>query len=244
MPAVDPLGCEMANEPTPPELREGTRSGILASLERDVERRGGRTARLLAAAGAIGVAGAVGLTLLLSGHPFGHHPPWHVLVFTAVWVGLLVVSLALVFLEVRTPSLPLARAAAVGILGLGLAGLCGAACPDPHFLSWWSSTAAGGSLAAAGGLALSALCFGLVTSFFLAAAAAFVALGGKRRAPVRPLLPAAMLLLLLAPGIALQSIGTSLGAFSGWLLAAAGGAYAGVAIGIRLRSLLGPRALR
>ena len=55
---------------------------------------------------------------------------------------------------------------------------------------------------------------------------------------MRPLLPAAMLLLLLAPGIALQSTGTSLGAFSGWLRAAAGGAYAGVASGIRLRSLL------
>jgi hypothetical protein len=234
----------MVKERTPPELRESTRSGILASLEHDVELRGGRTARLLAAAGAIGVAGAVGLTLLLSGHPFGHHPPWHVLVFTAVWVGLLVVSLALVFLQVRTPSLPLARAAAVGILGLGLAGVCGAACPDPHFLSWWSSTAAGRSLAGAGGLALSALCFGLVTSFSISAAAAFLALGGERRSPVRPLLPAAMLLLLLAPGIALQSTGTSLGAFASWLLASAGGSYAGVASGIRLRSLLGPRTLR
>lgn len=234
----------MAKERTPPELREGTRSGILASIQHDVERQGGRTARLLAAAGAIGVAGAVGLTLLISGHPFGHHPPWHVLVFTAVWVGLLVVSLALVFLQVRTPSLPLARAAAVGILGLGLAGVCGAACPDPHFLAWWSSTAAGRSLAGAGGLALSALCFGLVTSFFLAAAAAFLALGGDRRSPVRPLLPAAMLLLLLAPGIALQSTGTSLGAFASWLLAAAAGSYTGVASGIRLRSLLGPRPLR
>jgi hypothetical protein len=227
----------MAKERTPPELREGTRSGILASLEQDLERRGGRTARLLAAAGALGVAGAVGVTLLLSGHPFGHHPPWHVLVFTAVWVGLLVVSLALVFLQVRTPSLPLARAAAVGILGLGMAGLCGAACPDPHFLEWWSSTAPGRQLAGAGGPALSALCFGLVTSFFLAAAAASLALGG--RAPVRPLLPALMLLLLLAPGIALQSIGTSLDAFFSWLLASAGGAYAGVASGIRLRSLIG-----
>lgn len=229
----------MANEGTPPELREGTRSGILASIEQDVERRGGRTARLLVAAGAIGVVGAVGVTLLLSGHPFGHHPPWHVLVFSAVWVGLLVVSLALVFLEVRTPSLPLARAAAVGILGLGLAGVCGAACPDPHFLVWWSSTTAGRSLAGAGGLALNALCFGLVTSFFLAVAAAFLALGGERRSPVGPLLPAAMLMLLLAPGIALQSTGTSFGTLASWLLAAAAGSYAGVASGIRLRSLLG-----
>jgi hypothetical protein len=234
----------MVKERTPPELREGTRSGILASLEQDVELRGGRTARLLAAAGAIGVAGAVGITLLLSGHPFGHHPPWHVVVFTAVWVGLLVVSLALVFLQVRTPSLPLARAAAVGILGLGMAGVCGAACPDPHFLAWWWSTGVGRSLAGAGGLALSAICFGLVTSFLLAGAAALLALGGDRRSPVRPLLPATMLVLLLAPGIALQSIDTSLGAFSSWLLATAAGAYAGVASGIQLRSLLAARTLR
>lgn len=91
---------------------------------------------------------------------------------------------------------------------------------------------------------LSALCFGLVTSFPLAAAAAFLALGGERRSPARPLLPATMLLLLLAPGIALQSIDTSLGAFASWLFASAGGAYAGVASGIRLRSLLGTGALR
>jgi hypothetical protein len=215
----------MTDGPTPPELRETTRSGILASLERDVELRGGRTATLL----------------VLSGHPFGHHPPWHVLVFSAVWVGLLVVNLALVFLRVRTPSLPLGRAAAIAVVGLGVAGVCGAACPDPHFLAWWSSTSPGAALQRAGGAALSAACFGLTGSFVIAALSALFALGGERGAPVRPLLPAAMLTLLLAPGIVLQSTGATPATGWGWLLASAGGAYAGVASAIRLRSMVARR---
>ena len=59
----------MENQRTPHEVREGVRSGILSSIEHDVELRGGRTARLLVAAGLIGVAGAIGVTLLISGHP-------------------------------------------------------------------------------------------------------------------------------------------------------------------------------
>jgi len=225
----------MGGERTPPELREGVRAGILASVERDVELRGGRTARLLAAAGAIGVLGAAGITLMLAEHPFGHHPQWHAIVFAAVWSGLLVVSLALAFLQVRTPSLPLARSAAIGMLGLGLAGICSALCPDQHFLQWWSSTAVGGRLTTGGGLPLSALCFGLVSSLFLGAVAAFIGLG---RGPMRPPLPAAMLLLLLSPGVALQSVDTSWAVFGSWLLGTAAGAYSGVATGIRMRVLL------
>ena len=224
------------NEGTPSELREGVRSDILATLRRDVEMRGGRTARLLATAGVIGVAGAVGVTLLLSGHPYGHHPSWHAVVFGAVWSGLLVVCLALALLEVRTPSLPLARSALVAMLGLGLAGLCGAVCPDQHFLHWWSGTALGGALTEIGGLAAGAVCFGLVTTLAFGAGAVLLGLGEKGRPPVRPLLPAAMLLALLAPGVALQSVDTSWGVFGGWLLGTGAGAYAGVASGIRLRS--------
>lgn len=229
----------MDEQQTPAELREGVRAGVRGVLERDVELRGGRTARLLLAAGAIGVAGAVGLTLLLSGHPFDHHPPWHVLVFTAAWAGLLVVSLALVFLEVRTPSLPLARSASVAVLGLGIAGICGALCPDPHFLRWWSATAIGAQATAAGGLTLAALCFGAVSSLGVGTAAALLALRDPRRRPLGPVLPAALLLLLLVPGIALQSVGTSFGVFAAWLLGAGAGSYGGVAAGIRLRALLG-----
>lgn len=228
----------MPDQRTPSDVRDGVRAGIFGALARDVELRGARTARLLAAAGLVGAAGAVGLTLMVAGHPYGHHPSWHAVVFGAVWAGLLVVALAVAFLRVRTPTLPLARAASVGLVGLGVAGVCGAVCPDPHFLAWWATTHAGVAVAGASGSALSALCFGLVSSLFIGAVAAFLALGDSRRAPIRPLLPAAVLLVLLAPGVALQSVGTSFGVFSGWLAATGVGAYAGVAGGMRARALL------
>lgn len=228
----------MGSEDTPPELRERVRSGIVAAVDRDLELRGGRTARLLVAAGAIGVLGAAGITLMLVDHPFGDHPKWHAIVFAAVWSGLLVVSLALAFLQVRTPSLPLARSAIVGIVGLGIAGICSAVCPEPHFLQWWAATSAGRHVSTTGGLALSALCFGLASALFFGAVAAFIGLG-RGREPVRPLLPASMLLLLLSPGVALQSFDTSSAVFGGWMLGTAAGAFVGVATGIRMRALLG-----
>jgi hypothetical protein len=46
-------------------------------------------------------------------------------------------------------------------------------------------------------------------------------------------------LLLLSPGVALQSFDTSWTVFGSWLLGTAVGAYAGVATGIRARVLLG-----
>lgn len=175
---------------------------------------------------------------MLSGHPYGHHPSSHVVVFSAVWSGLLVVALALMFLRVRTPSLPLGRAAGVGILGLGIAGLCSSLCPDQHFLNWWVSTRAGGELRAVGGLPLSALCFGVVTTLVFGAVAAVAGLGGQSRGAIRPVLPAVMLLLLLAPGVALQAVGTPSGVFLAWLAGTAAGAYAGVTLGIATREQL------
>jgi hypothetical protein len=231
-------GVDVEEQQTPRGLREEVRAGIVDSLRRDFELRGGHTARLLVVAGVVGVVGAVGATLLVAGHPFGHHAPWHVAAFSAVWAGLLVVTLAIVLLQVRTPSLPLARSASVGLIGLGIAGAFGAVCPDPHFLAWWSATRVGDQLAAIGGLATSALCFGLVTALFFGAAAAFLAISTARTGPVRPPLPAGMLLLLLAPGVALQCVGTSWSVLAGWLLGTALGAHTGVAAGIRLRSVL------
>jgi hypothetical protein len=224
----------MNTERTPPDVREGVRTGILSSIKHDVELRGGRTARLLIAAGFVGVAGALGITLLVSTHPFGQRPPWHVAVFSATWSGLLVVSFAVAFLRVRTPTLPLARSACIGILGLGLAGICGAVCPGQHFLYWWSGTEIGTTLTETGGRSLSTLCFGLVATLVIGVVAAFVVLREGRRPPVRPLLPAAILLVLLSPGVALQSFGSSFGVFMGWLVGTAVGAYLGVASGIWL----------
>jgi hypothetical protein len=183
------------------------------------------------------VAGAVGATLLVSGHPFGHHPREHLVVFSAVWAGLLVVAFALAFLGVRTPSLPLARSASVGLLGLGLAGICGAACPDPHFLHWWSATGIGARLSEAGGVAVSASCFGLATALLFGSIPALLVPSFGRH-QIGPLLPASVLLVLLAPGVALQGVGAPAGVVAGWLGGTAAGAYLGVASGLRVRAAL------
>ena len=225
----------MEGHRTPEELRERVRSRIADGLERDAEFRGARTARLLLVAGALGIFAAIGMIRIISDHPYGHHPGWHIVFFTAVWAGVLVVMLAFVLLGVRTPLLPLARAARVAIVGLGIAGVCSVFCPDPHFLSWWGSTRAGEALDAIGGVPLSALCFGAVTTIVFSAIATLTVLGG-RQAAIRPVLPAAMLLLLLVPGIALQSVGTSWFAFSSWLVGSAAGAYAGTAAANAMRS--------
>jgi len=220
------------------ELRDGVKEGVLASIRHDVERRGGRTGRLLLASGAIGIAGATGAILLISGHPFEHHPPWHVAVFSTVWTGLLVVFAALVLLRVRTPALPLWRAAAIAIVGLGIAGACSALCPDPHFLTWWLATPAGASLAGAAGTELSALCFGLSSSVFFGGASALLLLSKSGDSALESLLHAAFLFVLLAPGVVLQSVGTSFGIAVGWLAGTAAGAYLGVLAASRVRARL------
>jgi hypothetical protein len=225
----------MPDERAPEPLREGVRSAILSALERDFELAGARTARRLAGAGAIGVAGAVGLTLLLAGHPFDHHPPWHVAVFSALWAGLLVVALSLVFLGVRTPVLRIGEAASIAVLGLGLAGICGMLCPDPHFLRWWGATHAGAWLGEVAGTPASVLCFGAATAFAVGLAATVLVVRGRRPGPGTRLLPAAALFVLLLPGIALQSVGTSLAAFGAWSFGAAFGSWAGVASALALR---------
>lgn len=232
------MSAEVDRDRTPSAVRDGVRRGILSSIKHDVELRGGRTARLLFAAGAVGATGAIGATLLVSQHPFGHHPPWHLAVFSTVWSGLLIVSLAVVFLRVRTPSLPLARAASIGVLGLGLAGICGAICPDQHFLHWWSGTGMGAPVHRMGGDTLGAICFGLVATLFFSLVSAFLVGGESRRAPLKPWLPSVILLVLLLPGVVLQSFDMSFGVIAGWLAGTAIGAFLGVANGIRARELL------
>lgn len=232
------MSAEADHDGAPSPLRDGVRLGILSSIKHDVERRGGRTARLLVAAGAIGAMGAIGATLIVSRHPFGHHPSWHLVVFSTVWSGLLIVSLAVVFLRVRTPSLPLARAASIGVLGLGLAGICGSICPDQHFLHWWSETGMGAPIHRMGGNALGAICFGLVTTLFFSLASAFIVGGEPSCSRLNAWLPSAILLALLLPGVVLQSVDMSFVVCAGWLAGTAIGAFLGVASGIRARTWL------
>ncbi|HEB91667.1 MAG TPA: hypothetical protein ENI85_18975 [Deltaproteobacteria bacterium] len=225
---------ESQGESTPDHLREGVASGILASIEQDVERRGGSTARRLVGAGVLGVVGTLGVMHLVLGHPMGHHPTWHASAVAVIWSGILIVSLAAYFLQIRTPSLPLAEAAGIGVLGLGLAGICGAACSNQHFLVWWADTQVGARLSGELGPALSASCFGLVVTIFIGAVAALVFTLSNRGRPIRPVLAALALFLLLAPGIALQSYDVSWGVFWLWLLGTAVGAYVGIALGTRV----------
>lgn len=221
-------GPDVETRDTPDELRSGVRRGVLDALARDFDLRGGRTARRLVAAGAAGTLGAIGITLLLSNHPLDHHAPWHLAVFSTVWAGLLIVSLSLVLLRIRTPTLALWRAAAVGLAGLGVAGLCSTLCPDQHFLGWWSETRAGAWAETTLGLSASALCFGVATSGFFATVAATLLLRERLGGLWGRILPAAALFLMLEPAIVLQSVDTSIGVLLGWTFGTGIGAYIGV----------------
>ncbi len=225
---ADP-GPPMAASQTPDGIRQGVRDAVMASLEADLELRGAPTLRRIAAAGVLGVAGALGATLLVARHPFGHHPEGHAVLVSTIWSGLLIVALTTAFLRIRTPGLRVGQAARIGILALGIAGLCGALCPDQHFLAWWSAQPAGSRLLDVAGLPVSSACFGIVTTLAFAALATIAA--GRQTPPagLRSFLPAAAITLLLLPGIALQSVGMSIGTFAAWVTGAALGAYLGVA---------------
>ena len=78
----------------------------------------------------------------------------------------------------------------------------------------------------------------LVTTIVFGAVSAALVLGTSERGRVKSLLPAGVLLVLLAPGVALQSVDTSPGVFLSWLGGTAAGAYLGVILGARARTLL------
>ena len=222
----------------PAELRKGVREGILAALAQDVEQRGVRTAGRLVSAGLAGVAGAIGAMLLVSTHPFGQHPRWVEMVVSTVWAGLLVVSLSLLLLQVRTPGLPIARAAAVGLGSLSLAAICSLLCPDPYVLSWWLATGPGSALVQRSSVSGAALCFGFATTFGFAAIPALLLLDHSASRPPARALAAVFPSLLLAPGLVLESVGLGLGVLAAWLGGAIAGAFAGVSAGVGLRALL------
>jgi hypothetical protein len=223
---------------SPREVREGVRAGILDAIAQDVERRSGRTAGRLALAGLAGVAGAIGAMLLVSTHPFDHHPYWHELVFSAVWTGVLVISFCFVLLEVRTPALPLDRAGAVGLAALGIAGVCSLCCPDPHVMNWWFGSSPGSAIAMRLSAWGSALCFGFASALLFALVPAVLLI--PRSAPAQParLAASGFVALLLAPAVILDSVGFPPTLFAAWLTGTLLGSYAGVTCALPLRSLL------
>jgi len=219
-------------------VRDAVRAGIVYSLEQDVERRGGRTAGLLAVAGFAGVLAAAGATSLIAAHPFDHHPPWHATLTSIAWAGLLVVAFAIALLRVRTPAWPLAHAALVGLIGVGAAGVCGALCPDRHFLAWWSGTAAGRSIASLVGPEMGVACFGVVATFAIGAISAFLPPPPRTDETAHWIAAVSTLVALLLPAIVLQWFGEPAGILVGWIFGAIVGAGCGVAVGIGARRLL------
>lgn len=214
---------------SPEGLREGVREGVLAALGQN----GRGTARRLLAAGAAGVIGSVGAVLLLAGHPFGHHPSWHLAAFSCVWGAVLVVAFGLVWLRIRTPAWPLADGARTAIVVLGLAGLAVLFSPDPHVLNAWHDSWAGRRLAGIGGAFTSALGLGCCLGLPLALIGALATLRSSRRQDGRlALVATAMVAVLLLPGIALQCVGAPAGSFPGWLLGTLLGAGSGIAVAL------------
>lgn len=217
---------------TPEALREGVRSALGNAIASDADRRGGRTGVRLVLSGMLGVAGALAVTWLVGAHPMGHHPSWHPEFFSASWAGLLVVVLALGLLDVRTPRWPIAQAARTGVLALVIAGLCAYACPDQHFLRWWDGTRLGGWLTRETGATCSALCLGLLASAGFAFLAALPTLPRRPQIVRWAALTAVIIVLLLAPGVALQTTDTAPALFGAWLGGIALGSVAGVAASI------------
>lgn len=215
---------------TPAATREGVREGILAALEREEFRTGGWAARRLALAGAAGVSAAVALTMLFSSESPGAAPAWHLAVCSAVWAGLLVEAFAFVLLRIRTRRVPVGRAFALGLVGLGLAALMRVACPDLQLLRGWTSTSVGRAADLLMGASASAFCLGTCTAGALGLAARVV-VGTRGRPLPGEFAPTVALSLLLLPAVALQSTGLPLEIALAWAAGTVLGSYVGIGAG-------------
>ena len=224
---------EHEGQAAPEALREGIRAGIVAALNEE-ERRTSTLVRRLAAAGAAGIAASVALTLVFAGRT---DHPMHLAVCGAVWAGLLVECFAFALLRIRTPRIPLGQAAALGLVGLGLATIVALFCPDPHTWRWWNSTTLGAATLTMGGDLGSALCFGLCSALFLGFGATLVV--ASRGGRLGRAAPSAMVLtLLLAPVVILQASDSSVAVMALWGAGTAVGAHVGVGGGLVLASAL------
>ncbi len=217
---------------SPREVRESVRQGIRDALGAELERTSSSTARRLALAAVLGLAGAIGAVVLFSvGSLHGAHG-WHLAVCASAWAGLLVHLFSVVLLRIRAGPVHVAQAAALALVGFALAAVLGLVCPDPHYLDWWGSTSLGrlshGLLGSAG----SALCLGLCSTLLIGGvASATLTLRGVRFRSIH--LPAALLFLLLWPAVVLQSVETPIAVAALWSVGLMAGSLVGVRLGFR-----------
>jgi len=217
-------------------VREGVRLGVHAALAEEVDRTNAATAMRLVGAGVLGLASASAAVALFSRGSPEHVDRLHLAVCAAVWSSVLVIAFAFVLLRVGSKRLPVAEAAALALVGLGLAALFGAAGPRPQMLMWWMDTPVGHAAAASLGVDASTLCFGVCLSLLAGAGATVVF--ALRGLPL-PRLPLSALLLfvLVWPVVAVQSLGSSLATLASWSIGLALGSGMGLVIARALAAL-------
>lgn len=236
-PVLTPRNAAAEDDRSPAALREGVRRGIADALEREIDRRSTSTAVRLGLAGGGGIAVTLCALLCFAGRSSGMHSPWHLAVCGTLWAGLLVASLGAIALRVQPKTVPLRQTAEVGVIGLLLAALMGAACPEPGYLAWWLGTGLGAASAAVAGESGGALLLGLGAALAVGFGASLLVslrLPGMRGS----LLPALHLFVLLWPGLLLQSHGYPASVLLAWSVGTILGAAAGIRAGIASASLL------
>jgi hypothetical protein len=212
------------------EPREEVRRGVLDALALELDRTSARTAGRLAAAAALGMAGAVGAVAVFSGHLLEGGHGWHLALCAAAWAALLVACFDVVLLRIRVQRIQLTHACVVALVGLGLAAVLGLLCPDRHHLAWWSSTRLGNLLVDRGGPGPGAFCLGACSALLVGASAtAMLALRGV--ASRGAVLPGLLLFSMLWPAVLLQSADAPAPVFAWWSAGLFAGCTAGVALG-------------
>lgn len=225
------------NGTNPPEdtssregLRDELRRAIVDALALELDRSSTRTVGLLAAAGALGVAGALGSVALFSVDFFGNGHGWTLAFCAAVWAGLLVACLAVTLLRLRIQWIPLNESCALAVLGLVLAAFLAGLRPDSDHRQWWNSTLLGSLLLRHAGTGTGTLCLGACPALLIGFGATLIL--SLRNVSLRgTLLPGLLLFLMLLPAVALQCAEASLWVFVWWSVGLLTGSVAGVALG-------------
>jgi hypothetical protein len=212
-------------------LRDGLRRGILDALALELDRTSARTVGRLAAAAAVGIAGALGSVALFSGGLLanGQHG-WYVAVCAAAWAGFLVACSSVALLRIQIQRIALTQGCVLALVGLGLAELLALLCPDPHPLTWWSATWVGRLAIDCGGPGTGACCLGACSALLIGVGARVVlALHGVCFRGTA--LPATLLALVLWPAVLLQTAVAPAPVVASGSAGLFAGCYAGVALG-------------